>query len=88
MRPLIGCLQRRRHQPAALADGTESRTQDDGRTYGGSDGGGHMRKRWVKEVVWWRNAESRERWGSGRRSPDEQGDGALLGIVAWLTKFT
>lgn len=40
MRPLIGCLQRRRHQPAALADGTESRTQDDGRTYGGSDGGG------------------------------------------------
>lgn len=40
VRPLIGCLQRRRHQPAALADGTESRTQDDGRTDGGSDGGG------------------------------------------------
>lgn len=40
VRPLIGCLQRRRHQPAALADGTESRTQDDGRMDGGSDGGG------------------------------------------------
>lgn len=30
MRPLIGCLQRRRHQPAAWAAGTQSRTRGDG----------------------------------------------------------
>lgn len=34
MRPLIGCLQRRRHQPATRAAGTESRTQGNGRMAG------------------------------------------------------
>lgn len=38
VRPLIGCLQRRRHQPAARAAGTESRTQGDG-WMAGADGG-------------------------------------------------
>lgn len=52
-----------------------------------------MKTRWVREVVWQRNAKA-ERWrggevgGSWRRSPDEQGDSPLLEIVAWLTKFT
>lgn len=34
MRPLIGCLQRMRHQSATRAAGTESRTQGDGRMAG------------------------------------------------------
>lgn len=29
-----------------------------------------------------------QRWGSWRRSPDEQRDSSLLETVAWLTKFT
>lgn len=40
MRPLIGCLQRMRHQSATRAAGTESRTQGDGRMAGADVGGG------------------------------------------------
>lgn len=88
MRALIGCLQRRRHQPAAQAAGTESRTRSDGRMAGlTGEGRRGMKTRWVREVLWWRNAKT-ERWGSWRRSPDEQRDSSLLETVAWLTKFT
>lgn len=63
VRPLIGCLHRRRHQAAARAAGTESRTRGDGRIGGGRWGrAGEMRTRWVREVVWRRNAKA-ERWG-------------------------
>lgn len=88
MRPLIGCLQRRRHQPGRA--GCWDREQDPRRrTDGGADRGraGKMETRWVREVVWQRNAKA-ERWGSWRRSPDERRDSSLLEIVAWLTKFT
>lgn len=70
--------------------GCWDREQDPRRwMYGGADGGraGEMKTRWVREVVWQRNAKA-ERWGSWRRSPDEQRDSSLLEIVAWLTKFT
>ncbi|KAJ4936342.1 hypothetical protein JOQ06_000937 [Pogonophryne albipinna] len=40
VRPLIGCLQWRRHQPAAQADGTESRTRGNGRMAGVTGEGG------------------------------------------------
>ncbi|KAJ4932980.1 hypothetical protein JOQ06_029818 [Pogonophryne albipinna] len=40
VRPLIGCLQWRRHQPAAQAAGTESRTRGDGRMAGVTGEGG------------------------------------------------
>lgn len=54
---------------------------------GGGAGTGEMETRWVREVVWQRNAKA-QWWGSQRRSPDEQRDSSLLEIVAWLTKFT
>lgn len=83
MRPLIGCLQRRRHQSAARAAGTESRTQGDGRMAWSRGGVGSGR--WCGGGM---PRQSRERWGSWRRSPDEQRDSSLLETVAWLTKFT
>lgn len=79
VRPLIGCLQRRRHQPAALADGTESRTQDDGRTYGGSDGGGGT----------WGKGGSKRWCGGGMPkagSGGGQGEGLLMSretVLCW-----
>lgn len=44
-----------------------------------------MKTRCVREVVWQRNAKA-ERWGSWRRSPDEQRDSSLLEIVAMADK--
>lgn len=62
VRPLIGCLQRRRHQPAALAARKERRTHEvtDARMAGPKGGGAAvMRTRWVREVLWWwRNAKA------------------------------
>ena len=46
---------------------------------------GEMKTRCVREVVWQRNAKA-ERWGSWRRSPDEQRDSSLLEIVAMADK--
>lgn len=45
-----------------------------------------METRWVREVVWQRNAKAERGGGGGRgsrrRSPDEQRDSSLLEIVA------
>lgn len=88
MRPLIGCLQPRRHQPAAQAAGTESRTRGDGRMAGLVGVGRRHEDEVGRGVRWQRNAKAKRGGGSGRGSPDEQGDSSLLEIVVWLTKFT
>lgn len=88
MRPPIGCLLRRRHQPAARAAGTESRTQGDGRMAGARLGGGRKDGDEVGQGGGVAEECPGGEVGGGGQSPDERRDSSLLEIVAWLTKFT